>query len=131
MNIRSNHVVFDFQRPPFSIELFSPDQVKLITEYTINTYFRHFKMYKYAFTPQVKLDLGITYEGIPVPSPPPEGQYHKLCSTHIDVKCSYNYGNIECVIIARGGEESVMSVMSLSCCRHSCDLRGAGRARMT
>lgn len=60
------------KRPPFSIELFSPDQVRILTEYTINTYFRHFKMYKYTFTPQVKLDLGITYEGIPVPSPPPE-----------------------------------------------------------
>ena len=69
-----------FQRPPFSIELFTPDQVKLLTEYTLHTYFRHFKMYKYAFTPQVKLDLGITYEGIPVPSPPPEGMSDRIIS---------------------------------------------------
>ena len=42
-----------FQRPPHSIELFAPDQVRLVTEYTVNSYFRHFKMYKYAFTPLV------------------------------------------------------------------------------
>lgn len=42
-----------FQRPPHSIELFTPDEIRKITEYTVNTYFRHFKMYKYAFTPLV------------------------------------------------------------------------------
>lgn len=45
-----------------------------MTEYAINTYFRHFKMYKYVFTAQVKLDLSINYDGIPVPTPPPEGR---------------------------------------------------------
>lgn len=59
-------------RPPHSIELFSADEVRRITEYTINTYFRHFKMYKYAFTPLVRLDLTITYHGVPVSPEPPE-----------------------------------------------------------
>ncbi|XP_053375325.1 cilia- and flagella-associated protein 119-like isoform X2 [Mercenaria mercenaria] len=57
-------------RPPHSIELFTADQVRLITEYTVNSYFRHFKMYKYAFTPMVRLDLSINYIGIP-PTPAP------------------------------------------------------------
>jgi len=57
-------------RPPYSIELFTPDEVRKITEYTINSFFRHFKMYKYAFTPVVRLDLGVNYIGLP-PSPPP------------------------------------------------------------
>ncbi|XP_060569560.1 cilia- and flagella-associated protein 119-like isoform X2 [Ruditapes philippinarum] len=57
-------------RPPHSIELFTADQVRLITEYTVNSYFRHFKMYKYAFTPMVRLDLSINYVGIP-PTPVP------------------------------------------------------------
>ncbi|OWF44814.1 coiled-coil domain-containing protein 189-like [Mizuhopecten yessoensis] len=56
-------------RPPFSIELFTADEIRSITEYVINTYFRHFKMYKYAFTPLVRLDLSLTYAGMP-PSPP-------------------------------------------------------------
>ncbi|XP_052266000.1 cilia- and flagella-associated protein 119-like isoform X3 [Dreissena polymorpha] len=57
-------------RPPHSIELFSADQVRLVSEYVVNTYFRHFKMYKYAFTPLVRLDLSINYVGMP-PTPPP------------------------------------------------------------
>ncbi|XP_071849775.1 cilia- and flagella-associated protein 119-like isoform X2 [Apostichopus japonicus] len=53
------------KRPPWSIHLFSPEQVGLITEYVVNTYFRHYKLYKYAFTPVVKLDLSINYVGLP------------------------------------------------------------------
>jgi len=41
------------QRPPFSIDLFGANEVRKIVEYVINTYFRHFKLYKYAFTPRV------------------------------------------------------------------------------
>lgn len=59
-------------RPPHSIELFNPDQVRLITEYTVNTYFRHFKMYKYAFTPLVRLDLSLSYVGVPETPAPSE-----------------------------------------------------------
>jgi len=58
-------------RPPHSIELFNVDEVRKLTEYAINTYFRHFKMYKYAFTPLVRLDLSINYFGVPVASPEP------------------------------------------------------------
>ncbi|XP_059147121.1 cilia- and flagella-associated protein 119-like isoform X2 [Physella acuta] len=55
--------------PPYSIELFTPNEARKISEYTINTFFRHFKMYKYAFTAQVRLDLHISYQGMA--SPPP------------------------------------------------------------
>jgi len=58
------------KRPPYSIDLFTPEEVRLLTEYVINTYFRHFKMYKYVFTPLVRLDLSMTYSGLP-PSPEP------------------------------------------------------------
>lgn len=53
------HSVF---RPPYSISLFTLHQVKLITDYILETYFKHFKMYKFAFTKRVLLDLCITYE---------------------------------------------------------------------
>lgn len=46
-------IAFFFQRPPFSLGLFSSDEVKMIMTYVLDTYFRHFKLYKYAFTPQV------------------------------------------------------------------------------
>ncbi|CAH1802161.1 unnamed protein product [Owenia fusiformis] len=62
------------KRPPFSIELFSPDEVRVISDYVMNTYFRHFKMYKYVFTPLVRLDLSMSYVGVPVtPSPSEAG----------------------------------------------------------
>ncbi|KAK3797331.1 hypothetical protein RRG08_004690 [Elysia crispata] len=61
-------------RPPYSIELFNPHEVRKITEYAINTFFRHFKMYKYAFTPKVRLDLAINYVGMPASPPPSESE---------------------------------------------------------
>ncbi|XP_050408007.1 cilia- and flagella-associated protein 119 isoform X2 [Patella vulgata] len=60
------------KRPPHSIDLFDADEVRKISEYTINTYFRHFKMYKYAFTPLVRLDLSMNYVGVPDSPPPSE-----------------------------------------------------------
>ncbi|XP_038059400.1 coiled-coil domain-containing protein 189-like isoform X2 [Patiria miniata] len=60
------------KRPPWSINLFSPDQVHQITEYVLNTYFRHYKLYKYVFTPMVRLDLSISYAGMPETPVPSE-----------------------------------------------------------
>ncbi|XP_053550791.1 cilia- and flagella-associated protein 119 [Bombina bombina] len=60
------------QRPPFSLNLFTPQQVLLISEYFLNTYFRHFKLYKYVFTPQVLLDLSVSHEGVSEPESDPE-----------------------------------------------------------
>jgi len=58
------------KRPPFSTDLFTPIQVKNIMEHIINTYFRHYKLYKYVFTPLVRLDLSMSYAGMP-PTPEP------------------------------------------------------------
>ncbi|XP_028423469.1 cilia- and flagella-associated protein 119 isoform X2 [Perca flavescens] len=52
------------RRPPFSINLFSSEEVNCILKYIHNGYVRHYKLYKYIFTPQVKLDLSLTYSGI-------------------------------------------------------------------
>ncbi|XP_006507808.1 cilia- and flagella-associated protein 119 isoform X1 [Mus musculus] len=52
------------QRPPFSIDLFKEEQLLALADYVVNTYFRHFKLYKYVFTPQVRLDLSLTYTGL-------------------------------------------------------------------
>lgn len=51
-------------RPPYSIQLYSLDQVKTVMEYILQAYFKHFKLYKYAFTKRVLLDLKISYEGV-------------------------------------------------------------------
>ena len=60
-------------RPPWSLEIFSPEQIETITTHVINTYFRHYKLYKYAFTPKVKLDISLQYEGL-APTPVPDVQ---------------------------------------------------------
>lgn len=88
------------QRPPFSIDLFKEEQLLALADYVVNTYFRHFKLYKYVFTPQVlctgceatltppssygrccllslllpvspqvRLDLSLTYMGLQLPKP--------------------------------------------------------------
>lgn len=43
------------QRPPFSINLFSLGEVTTILKYISNNYLRHYKFYKYVFTPQVHI----------------------------------------------------------------------------
>ncbi|XP_066433271.1 cilia- and flagella-associated protein 119 isoform X3 [Eleutherodactylus coqui] len=44
-------------RPPFSINLFSPQELLHIRDYILNTYFRHFKLYKCVFSSQPKSRL--------------------------------------------------------------------------
>ncbi|ELU07033.1 hypothetical protein CAPTEDRAFT_224982 [Capitella teleta] len=60
------------KRPPFSIDIFNADHISKISDYVINSYFRHFKMYKYVFTPLVRLDLSMMYPGIPATPEPLE-----------------------------------------------------------
>uniref|UniRef100_A0A671PKF2 Si:ch73-81k8.2 n=1 Tax=Sinocyclocheilus anshuiensis TaxID=1608454 RepID=A0A671PKF2_9TELE len=43
------------RRPPFSIDLFSSEQVTQIFFYFINTYMRHYFLYKCIFTPEVSI----------------------------------------------------------------------------
>ncbi|TRY91080.1 hypothetical protein DNTS_028529, partial [Danionella cerebrum] len=52
------------KRPPFSIDLFNSDQVKDILFYFINSYLRHYFFYKYIFTPEVQLDIHLSYSGM-------------------------------------------------------------------
>ena len=43
---RDSLIRHSVSRPLFYIGVFTPDQTRLITEYMISTYFRHFKLYK-------------------------------------------------------------------------------------
>ncbi|XP_010970750.2 cilia- and flagella-associated protein 119 [Camelus bactrianus] len=65
------------RRPPFSINLFKEEQLLALADYVVNTYFRHFKLYKYVFTPQVRLDLSLTYMGLQPPKLWPEDETEK------------------------------------------------------
>ena len=52
------------KRPPFCIYLYHVQEVVAITEYAINTYFRHFKLYKYAFTPKIVMNVSVKYADV-------------------------------------------------------------------
>lgn len=71
-------------RPPFSIDLFKEEQLLALEDYVVNTYFRHFKLYKYVFTPQVRLDLSLTYMGLQPPKLWPESEMEKEESKEVE-----------------------------------------------
>lgn len=47
------------QRPPYSEKVFSYKIMMALLDYTTNTYFRHYVMYKYVFTKKVRLEFVI------------------------------------------------------------------------
>jgi len=44
-------------RPPYSMGIFSFAEMKDTTEYMLSTYYRHYKLYQYAYTDLVRLDV--------------------------------------------------------------------------
>ncbi|XP_011376948.1 cilia- and flagella-associated protein 119 isoform X2 [Pteropus medius] len=72
------------RRPPFSIDLFKEEQLLALADYVVNTYFRHFKLYKYVFTPQVRLDLSLTYMGLQQRKLWPEDETEKEGSKEVE-----------------------------------------------
>ncbi|CAM6104763.1 unnamed protein product [Calypogeia fissa] len=59
------------QRPPFSMAMFSLSDLHMITQYFLHTYYKHYKLYQYAFTPNYIVDLEqITNDDV-VELPPP------------------------------------------------------------
>jgi hypothetical protein len=55
-------------RPPYSIKVFDLKEMTALTDYVVNTYFRHYLMYKYAFTKKMRLEFVIE-NFMPVPEP--------------------------------------------------------------
>jgi len=54
-------LVYCVHRPPFSLNIFSPKQAQLTIDYVYNAYFKSFKFYKYVFSPEMFLDLSMSY----------------------------------------------------------------------
>ncbi|CAF3517071.1 unnamed protein product [Rotaria sp. Silwood1] len=63
-------------RPPHSLRIFTPDTTKKVTDYIIDTYFRHYKMYKFIFTPTIDFNLKFTYDGMTREIPKTEEDEH-------------------------------------------------------
>merc|ERR1712196_218655 len=45
------------EHPPYSIAIFSPNDLKAIMDYATDTYYRHYHLYSYLFTPRQLLEL--------------------------------------------------------------------------
>ncbi|CAL8305309.1 unnamed protein product [Boreogadus saida] len=73
------------RRPPFSVDLLKSHEVTRILEHVNNTYIRNYTLYKYIFTPQVRLDLALSYEGtadpLPADDPPSPDREEELGET--------------------------------------------------
>ncbi|XP_043835808.1 coiled-coil domain-containing protein 189 isoform X3 [Dromiciops gliroides] len=98
------------RRPPFSIDLFGEEQLLSLSDYIINTYFRHFKLYKYVFTPQVRLDLSLRYVGLPEVKPPVEGP-GDILRDFISAQLTQELGQLRQLVEERlkAGEEQLNS----------------------
>ena len=63
------------QRPPYSVGVFTLHDAQTLTAHALDTYFRHFKLYRYAFTMQHAKELALRNSWVEVPpsSLPPLG----------------------------------------------------------
>lgn len=56
-------VAHSAHRPPYSVGIFTVAEAKALTEWTLATYYRHYKLYQYAFTKRVTLDVATDEPG--------------------------------------------------------------------
>mmetsp|Transcript_71373 Transcript_71373/g.187127 ORF Transcript_71373/g.187127 Transcript_71373/m.187127 type:complete len:277 (-) Transcript_71373:67-897(-) len=56
------------ERPPWSVGVFSFDDIKAIMEYAHNTFFRHYRLYMYAFMTHCDLSFSVENPGVAPPS---------------------------------------------------------------
>jgi hypothetical protein len=62
--LKQTIILFSVHRPPFSLRLFEPNEAKILLDYIVNTYLKHFKLYKLVYTPAIMLDLKFQYSNI-------------------------------------------------------------------
>jgi len=58
------------QRPPYSVQIFSLEDITLISDYALSSFFRHYKLYQYTFIPQHVMSLETQNIFRPVVTPP-------------------------------------------------------------
>ncbi|KAJ4459707.1 putative flagellar associated protein [Paratrimastix pyriformis] len=58
------------QRPPFSVQIFAYEDLSIIAEYALASFFRHYKLYQYSFIPKHVLNLETQSSFRTVTAPP-------------------------------------------------------------
>lgn len=66
-------------RPPKSIAVFSANDLKVLTDYVVNTFFRHYKLYQYVFVTHRSLNLRTRPHRFIPRIPPP----HPMLEVHL------------------------------------------------
>jgi hypothetical protein len=56
---------YSVHRPPHSLKIFTPKEVDAIIDYVLKSYFNQFKLYKFIYTPALKLELKFDYKNLP------------------------------------------------------------------
>lgn len=77
-------ITHSVNHPPFRLLMFDVDQVKDISDYFLSTYFKHFRMYKYAFTNKQRLNIRLKYPDLPDTPPPESADTEQQGSTQED-----------------------------------------------
>lgn len=57
------------QRPPFSVGVFTFEDVKALTEYVHNTFYRHYKLWMYAYVTHRDVELRVRADELVPPAP--------------------------------------------------------------
>lgn len=60
-------------RPPWSVAVFSLNDLKVITDYVVNTFFRHYKLYQFVYVTHRQLELSTKPNRFQPPIPAPAG----------------------------------------------------------
>lgn len=65
-------------RPPYSVAIFSANDLKVIMDYVLNTFFRHFNLYQYVYVPHRHLKLRTKTNTFlpPIPDAMTIAEYH-------------------------------------------------------
>eukprot|EP00163_Fabomonas_tropica_P002289 TRINITY_DN1171_c1_g1_i1.p1 TRINITY_DN1171_c1_g1~~TRINITY_DN1171_c1_g1_i1.p1 ORF type:complete len:364 (+),score=116.57 TRINITY_DN1171_c1_g1_i1:240-1331(+) len=103
------------QRPPFSVQILSFQDVHDITQYMTETYFRHYRMYQYAFTRRTVKD--VTTQEIAFDEPradhwPPlstavfEEDYHKQLAEEAEAAAAAAAAQAEADAAKEGGDSN-------------------------
>jgi len=54
------------ERPPYSVGIFSPQDIRVIMDHVTDSYYRHYKLYRFAFTKKRLLDFSIQPDTVEV-----------------------------------------------------------------
>jgi len=57
------------ERPPYSVGIFSSNDIRCITDHVADNYYRHYKLYRYILTKKRVLDFSIKADTVEVPAP--------------------------------------------------------------